>query len=181
MKYLESGGHERSGLMRLTLGGALVFLFGLWVSSFGMFFSRFNLDPQSVIAYYRGSEETFQPPRTFGSMVEVTHGHMAMMGVVLLLLTHLAIFLPVKRSVKVAGIIGTFAAAFLNEASGWLVRFAGPAFAPLKPIAFLASQGFQIVLLLSLAAGLIRAGRRAPSPMPEREAAEGPADAEPTI
>lgn len=164
MKYLESGGHEKSTLMRLTLGGSLVFLFGLWLSSFGMYFSRFTLNPQSVVNYYRGSEETFQAPRTFGSMVEVTHGHMAMMGVVLLLLTHLAIFLPVSRKLKIAGIVGTFGAALLNEAAGWLVRFADPAFAPLKPIAFLASQGFQITLLTCLAAGLFRVSRRSEEP-----------------
>jgi hypothetical protein len=180
MKYLESGGPEKGGLMRLPLAGALLFLFGLWVSSFGMFFSRFSLDPHSVVTYYRGSEETFQSPRTFGSMVEVTHGHMAMMAVVLLLLTHLAIFLPVARKVKGAGIIGTFAAALLNEGSGWLVRFVDPSFAPLKLVAFFASQGFQIVLIVSLAFGLFRTGKRAESRSKEAALPVETEGAEPT-
>jgi hypothetical protein len=160
MKYLENGRFRDPSLMRLTLGGALVFLFALWVSAFGLYFSRMSLSPTSVVSYYRGSEETFQPARTFGSMVEVTHGHMAMMALVLLLLTHLAIFIPAPRRLKAVGIVGTFAAAFANELSGWLVRFASPAFAALKPVAFLTSQGFQLLLLASLAVYLFRPERK---------------------
>lgn len=156
MKYLENGRFRDQSLMRLTLGGALVFLLGLWVSAFGVYFSRLGLSPASVVSYYRGSEETFQPARTFGSMVEVTHGHMAMMALVLLLLTHLAIFVPAPRRLKAIGIAGTFAAAFTNELSGWLVRFVHPAFAVVKPAAFLASQAFQLALLAVLAVYLFR-------------------------
>lgn len=156
MKYLENGRFRDPSLMRLTLGGALVFLVGLWASAFGVYFSRMGLSTASVASYYRGSEETFQPARTFGSMVEVTHGHMAMMALVLLLLTHLAIFVPAPRRLKAIGIAGTFAAAFTNELSGWLVRFVHPAFAGLKPVAFLASQAFQLALLTVLAVYLFR-------------------------
>jgi hypothetical protein len=38
-----------------------------------MYFSRMGL-AASVAAYYLGSDETFQPARTFGSMVESSHG-----------------------------------------------------------------------------------------------------------
>ncbi len=160
MKYLATGAHQKSNLMKLSILGALTFLFGLWVSSFGMFFSRFTLDPETVVTYYRGSEETFQAPRTFGSMVEVTHGHMAMMAVTLLFLTHLVIFLPFSARLKVIGIAGTFVSAFLNEASGWLVRFVHPGFAPLKLVSFFASQSFQFALLVCLVIGLSQKERR---------------------
>lgn len=160
MKYMESGGFQNNPLMRLTLWGTFVFLTGLWASSFGMYFSRMGLSPSSVAAYYRGSEETFQPGRTFGSMVESSHGHFAMMAMVLLVLTHLYLFVPGPRRLKAAFVGGTFAAAFLSEATGWLVRFVHPGFALLKPVAFLASQAFLALMLGLLAAFLLRAGRR---------------------
>lgn len=160
MKYMEQGGFQNNPLTRLTLWGTLVFLTGLWVSNFGMYFSRMGLSPSSVVAYYRGSDATFQPARTFGSMVESSHGHFAMMAMVLLVLTHLYIFVPGPRRLKAAFVSGTFAATFLSEASGWLVRFVQPGFAILKPVAFLASQAFLVLMLGLLATFLLAASRR---------------------
>ena len=160
MRYMEQGGFQNNPLMRLTLWGTFVFLTGLWVSNFGMYFSRMGLSPASVAAYYRGSDETFQPARTFGSMVESSHGHFAMMAMVLLVLTHLTIFVPGPRRLKTAFVVGTFATTFLSEASGWLVRFVHPGFAVLKPMAFLASQACLGLMLGLLAAFLLMASRR---------------------
>ena len=160
MKYFETGGFQVNPLTRLTLWGTLLFLSGLWVSSFGMYFSRMGLAPSSVVAYYRGSDATFEPARTFGSMVEASHGHFAMMAIVLLVLTHLYVFVPGPRRVKAVLVGGTFGSTFLSEASGWLVRFVHPAFALLKPVAFLASQALLALMLALLAVFLLRAGRR---------------------
>ncbi|MFN7986880.1 MAG: hypothetical protein U0529_05375 [Thermoanaerobaculia bacterium] len=162
MKYMEQGGFQNNPLTRLTLWGTFVFLSGLWLSNFGMYFSRMGLAPASVVAYYRGSDETFEPARTFGSMVEASHGHFAMMAMVLLVLTHLYVFVPGPRRVKAAFVAGTFASTFLSEASGWLVRFVHPGFALLKPVSFLASQAFLGLMLALLAAFLLRAGSRRP-------------------
>lgn len=157
---MEQGGFQNNPLTRLTLWGTLVFLSGLWLSSFGMYFSRMGLSPASVASYYRGSDETFQPARTFGSMVESSHGHLAMMAMVLLVLTHLTVFVPGPRRLKTAFVVGTFASTFLSEASGWLVRYVHPGFAILKPVAFLVSQAFQALMLALLAAFLLAAARR---------------------
>jgi hypothetical protein len=175
MKYMEHGGFQNNPLTRLTLWGTFVFLSGLWASNFGMYFSRMGLSPSSVATYYRGSEETFQEARTFGSMVESSHGHFAMMAMVLLVLTHLYVFVPGPRNVKAAFVAGTFASTFLSEASGWLVRFVHPGFAILKPVAFLASQAFLGLMLALLAAFLLRAGKkRSLQPVSAAEAGEPP-------
>lgn len=181
MKYMEHGGFQNNPLTRMTLWGTFVFLTGLWASNFGMYFSRMGLSTASVASYYRGSEETFREARTFGSMVESSHGHFAMMAMVLLVLTHLYVFVPGPRKLKTFFVGGTFTATFLSEASGWLVRFVHPGFAFLKPASFLASQAFLGLMLGLLAAFLLRAGARrptavvseAPSGEPRREAAAG--------
>jgi hypothetical protein len=178
VKYLQSGGFRNHPLMRLTLGGALVLLAGFWVTTALMYFRNMSLDPASVVAYYRGDEARFLEPRTYGSMLEVTHTHLPMMALVMLLLTHLAIFLPWSQGRRAALIIVAFAFALGGESAGWLVRFVHPAWAPLKVGCFLgleATLGFLLVGLgLYLFAG-DRPGARARTPggaMPGEEYGE---------
>lgn len=151
MKYMETGGFHGHPLMRLTIGLTLVLLLGFWLTNFALYASKMGLHPSSVVTYYHGSEESFLPPRTAGSMVEVTHAHLAMMAVVLLLLTHLVIFAPFRKGAKVLLIWGTFAAALASEAGGWLVRFVSPQLALVKIGGFLALQAFLGVLLFTVA------------------------------
>jgi len=125
MKYLQSGGFRNHPLMRLTLGCTLVLLTGLWITTALMYFKNMTLDPRSVVAYYRGDEARFLEPRTYGSMLEVTHMHLPMMALVLLLLTHLAIFLPWSTRARAWLIVSTFGFALVGEGAGWLVRFQG--------------------------------------------------------
>ena len=150
MKYLQSGGFRNHPLMRLTLGCTLVLLAGLWITTALMYFRNMTLDPRSVVAYYRGDEARFLEPRTYGSMLEVTHMHLPMMALVLLLLTHLAIFLPWSTRARAGLILSTFAFALVGEGAGWLVRFVSPAFAPLKVLCFIGLEATLGGLLLGL-------------------------------
>lgn len=156
MKYLQNGGYQKNSLMRLTLGLSLVFLLGFVATNFLMYFSRMDLTAQSVTEYYNGSEESFQPPRSYQSMLEVTHGHLPMMALVLLLLTHLAIFAPFSKGGKITFVVTAFGSALLNEASSWLVRFSDPGFAYLKISSFLLMQGSLLFLLTVLGVFLWR-------------------------
>lgn len=151
MKYLQHGGFRNHPLMRLTLGGALVLLAGFWVTTALMYFRTMTLDPASVVAYYRGDEANFVEPRTYGSMLEVTHAHLPMMALVMLLLTHLAIFLPWSMKRRAALILTAFGFALGGEAASWLVRFASPAWAPLKVACFVGLEATLGALLLALA------------------------------
>lgn len=153
---MQKGGFQSNPFMRLTLGFTVLLLAGFVVSNFLIFFSKMNVTPDSVIAYYNGSEEEFRPARTFGSMIEVTHGHLPVMAMLILMLTHLVIFAPFTKRQKVSLISVSFLSALLDEGSGWLVRFVRPEFAWLKIIAFLALQASLIFLLSSLTWFLIR-------------------------
>jgi hypothetical protein len=160
MKYMLNGDYRGPLLMRLTLSCTLFFVALLWVSNALLYFDRMSLDPASVVRYYRGSEAEFAAPRSYGSMLEVAHAHFAMMAMVLLLLTHLSIFLPWPLRLRVVLVAGTFAAALLQEAGGWLVRFADPAWAWIKIVGFVGLQIGLAVLLVALAWHLGRRARR---------------------
>jgi hypothetical protein len=140
MKYLQSGGFQNQPLMRLTLGLALLLLAGFWVTNLGLYFSHMTLDPRTVVTYYRGNEAEFVPPRTAEGMLEVTHMHLPMFALVLLLLTHLLIFAPMRFGAKVAFIVIAFGSALLSEAAGWMTRFWHPGFAWLKVAMFVTFQ-----------------------------------------
>ena len=160
MKYLQSGGFQDKPLMRLTLGLALLLLAGFWITNLALYFAHMNLDPASVVAYYRGNETEFMPPRSAQSMLEVTHMHLPMFALVLLLLTHLLLFAPMRPGVKVAFIVVSFGSALLSEAAGWMTRFWHPGFASLKVAAFVTFQGSLAFLIVSLGV-FLASGRRA--------------------
>lgn len=151
MKYMQTGGFEHHPLMRRTILWVLVFLAGLWATNLCMYFARMGLNPSSVQAYYLGSEQDFRPPRSAASMLEVTHAHLPIMGLTMLLLTHLAIFAPYTDRAKKFLISGGFATTLAQEASGWLVRFVHPGFAWLKVLSFLCFQTVLLGLIASVA------------------------------
>jgi hypothetical protein len=159
MKYLQSGGFQNQPLMRLTLGLALLLLAGFWATSVALYFAHMTLDPASVAAYYRGNEAEFLPPRSAQSMLEVTHMHLPMFALVLLLLTHLLLFAPLRFAVRVAFILVAFGSALLSEAAGWMTRFWHPGFAMLKVAMFVLFQATLAFLIAGLGAFLASAER----------------------
>jgi len=159
VRYLQSGGFQNNPHMRLTLGLAIALLAVFWLSNAALYFTHMGLDPASVAAYYRGDEARFMAPRTAEGMLEVTHMHLPMFALVLLLLTHLVIFAPLKNAARTAIILASFGSALLMEAASWLTRFVHPGFAWLKVIAFVVFQLLLAGLLAGLGAYLVRGAR----------------------
>ena len=159
MKYLQSGGFQNNPHMRLTLGLALLLLAGFWVTNAALYFAHMDLSPASVVRYYRGDEAAFMAPRSAESLLEVTHMHLPMFAMVLLLLTHLVIFAPMHTARKTALIVGAFTSALLMEASSWLVRFVHPGFAWLKVGSFVVFECLLGGLIAGLALFLWRGNR----------------------
>lgn len=155
MKYLQNGGYQNNPYMRMTILFALVFLAGFVATNFMLYFSKMDLTATSVVSYYSGSEAEFRPARSYQSMLEVTHGHLPMMALVLLLLTHLVILAPLSGRLKATFVIVPFVSGLVSEASGWLVRFAGPEFALLKVVSFLTLQASLVLLLVVLGLGIL--------------------------
>ena len=179
MKYLQNGGYQNNPLMRMTLLFAVLFLVGFVITNFMLYFAHMGLTPASVVSYYAGSEAEFRPPRSYQSMLEVTHGHLPMMALVLLLLTHLVIFAPVSGRWKISLILVPFTAGLSSEIAGWLVRFVDPSFAILKVASFLALQASLITLLAVLGIGLLRSGETGRSGITKRSQPEPTTEQEP--
>jgi len=77
-----------------------------------------------ILRHYRGSEgEEIAFPKEFIELLEVTHFHAYIEGVVLLVLTHLFIAVPLTRTVKMAVIIASFVSTFLDLIAPWAIRY----------------------------------------------------------
>lgn len=151
MRFFVTGEQRRQSLLNTIVLMFLGYIALLWVSNGLMFFHKMGLDPDLVAEYYLGSEEKFTQPKSYQSLLEVTHFHLFAMGMLAVTLTHLLLFAPVAAGVKVwlSGL--AFASALADELAGWLVRFVHPAFAWFKIAAF-------VTLELSLAAMLVLVG-----------------------
>ena len=141
MRFFVTGELNRNHLLQVIVVLYCVYVALLWCTNALLFFSKMSLSPASVVAYYLGNEEPFLSPRSYQGMLEVSHFHLFAMGMLLLVLTHLVLFVPLKTSQKAWLIALPFLAALLDEGSGWLVRFVHPGFAIAKVAGFLLLQG----------------------------------------
>ena len=147
MRFVVTGEWTRNRLLQTIVVLFALYVVGLWVTNALLYFSKMGLSPDSVVAYYLGSEEQFLSPRSYQGLLEVSHFHFFAMGMLLLVLTHLMLFVPIRGSIKAWLIAVPFLAGFVDEGAGWLVRFAHPGFAYLKIAGFLLLETSLAVLV----------------------------------
>jgi len=140
LRFVITGEWSRNRLLQTILALYSVYVAGLWVTNALLYFSKMSLTYASVTEYYLGSEERFLSPRSYQGLLEVSHFHLFAMGMLLLVLTHLVLFVPLRNEVKAWLVALPFGAALLDEGAGWLVRFVHPAFAYAKIAGFLLLQ-----------------------------------------
>ena len=140
MRFVVTGEWRENDLLRLVLGAFLVYVFLFWITNALLFFASMDLSYASVVAHYRGAEDRFMQPRSYKVLLEISHFHLFAMGILILTMTHLVLFVPISIPMKAVLIVTSFAAALLDEAGGWLVRFVHPAFAYVKLAGFLALE-----------------------------------------
>jgi len=157
MRYFVTGEQHRKSLINALVLMFLVYIALLWVSNGMMYFHHMDLTPDSVIAYYLGSEEQFTQPRSYQGMLEVSHFHLFSMGMLVLTLTHLMLMteFSVRLKIWLSGL--TYASALADEAGGWLVRFVHPLFAYFKIASFVVLELSLAALLVIVITALIRA------------------------
>jgi len=147
LRFVITGEWNRNRLLQTIIACYAIYVAALWLTNALLYFDKMSLAPASVVAYYLGNEAEFRPPRSYQGMLEISHFHLFAMGMLLLVLTHLVLFVPVSVRTKVAMVATPFLAAALDEGSGWLVRFVSPAFAWLKVAGFIALQASLAALI----------------------------------
>lgn len=140
MRFFITGEWNRNRLLQTIIALYALYVAALWLTNALLYFDKMSLTPDSVVAYYLGSEELFRPPRSYQGMLEIAHFHLFAMGMLLLVLTHLMLFVPVSDRTKALMVAVPFLSAALGEGAGWLVRFVSPSFAWLKILGFVALQ-----------------------------------------
>ncbi len=140
MRFFVTGEWTRNRLLQTIVALYALYVSGLWLTNALLYFHKMGLTPTSVTDYYLGNEAIFTSPRSYQGLLEVTHFHLFAMGMLLLVLTHLMLFVPVSNRLKAWLIVVPFFSAFLDEGAGWLVRFGHPAFAWAKIGGFLLLQ-----------------------------------------
>jgi hypothetical protein len=150
LRFVITGEWNRNRLLQTIIACYALYVAALWLTNALLYFDRMSLSPDSVVAYYLGNEAEYRPARTYQGMLEVSHFHLFAMGMLLLVLTHLVLFVPVSMRTKVAMIALPFLSAALDEGGGWLVRFVSPSLAWVKVAGFVALQT-SLAALIALA------------------------------
>jgi hypothetical protein len=148
LRFVVTGEWSRNRLLQTIVALYALYVAGLWLTNALLYFEKMSLTPSSVVEYYLGSEERFLSPRSYQGLLEVSHFHLFAMGMLLLVLTHLMLFVPIANRWKAWLIALPFLSAFLDEGAGWLVRFVHPAFAFAKIAGFLLLQTSLAALIL---------------------------------
>ena len=148
MRFVITGEWNRNRLLQTVVVLYALYVILLWVSNALLYFNKMTLAPSSVVNYYLGNEEQYLSPRTYQGLLEVSHFHLFAMGMLLLVLTHLILFIPVSGKVKAWLVSVPFLSGLISEGASWLVRFGGPEFAIVKVLGFLLLQASLAVLIV---------------------------------
>lgn len=160
MRFFVTGEQNRQLLINSLILMFLAYVLLLCISNGLMFFHKMNLTADSVVAYYLGSEQEFTQPKSYQSLLEVSHFHLFAMGMLVLTLTHLMLMTDLPTLVKVWLSAIVYGSAIADEAAGWLVRYGHPLFAYFKIGAFLLLETSLLVLILVVIISLFQARQR---------------------
>ena len=155
-----TGEWDHNRLLQVVVVLYCFFVLLLWATNWMLYFDAMDLTTASVVDHFLGNEEEFRAPRTYRGMVELAHFHLFAMGMLMMVLTHLALFVPVSTGWKISLIVVPFFSALASEGGGWLVRYAGAGFAWTKIAGFLLLQG-SLAALVGIALWSVFAGNQA--------------------
>jgi hypothetical protein len=133
--------------------GFLVFV-GLGLCTNGLFqCTRIGLTLNRIAMYYRGGEleQSMTFPKTFVQLLELTHFHTFIMGVIFLILAHLVIATAISPWLKTSLILFACVGSLGDIASYWLIRYVSPVFAVLQVLSWIGTWvGYGGMLVVTL-------------------------------
>ena len=148
MRFVVTGEWSRNRLLQVIVLLYAIYVGLLWVTNAALYFNKMSLAPASVVAYYLGDAEQYTSPRTYQGLLEVSHFHLFAFGMLLLVMTHLMLFVPLSGRAKAWLISVPFFAGLLDEGASWMVRYGGESFAIVKVAGFLLLQTSLAVLII---------------------------------
>ena len=160
MRFFVTGEQNRQLLLNSLIMMFLGYILLLWVSNGLMYFHKMDLTPGSVVSYYLGSEQDFTQPKSYQSMLEVSHYHVFSMGLLVLTLTHLMIMTNLSVLIKIWLSALVYLSAIADEVAGWLVRFVHPDFAYFKIASFVLLEISLVTLIILVTISLFYARRK---------------------
>jgi hypothetical protein len=159
MRYFITGEWNRHSLLRILMSLFFLYVVGLLVTNTLMYFLHMDLNPASVVEYYRGNESKFLPPKSYEGLLEVTHMHFFAMSILFVTLTHLLLFVELPSVIKISLACLLFASGLGDIGAGWLVRYLHPHFALLKIASFLGLQISMVIILWFTIGSLVRGNK----------------------
>lgn len=159
MRFVVTGEWDRNRLLQVIVVLYCLFVVLLWVTNWMLYFDSMDFTTASVVNHYLGNESEFRAPRSYRGMLELAHFHLFAMGMLMMVLTHLALFVPVGIRLKISLIVVPYLAAFISEGAGWLVRWGGAGFAWTKIAGILLLQG-SLAALVAIAVWSVFAGNQ---------------------
>ncbi len=97
----------------------------------GMAVFRVGPGVDAILQHYRGAEgDEMAFPKLFIELLEVTHFHAYVEGIVLLVLAHLFAACPISSFAKMAMILTAFGSTLLDLLLPWGIRYASSPLAP---------------------------------------------------
>ncbi len=111
----------------------LIFLIVGFATIVGYAFLQIGFAPQTVAEHYRGSVEGGEGmafAKSFSALLETTHFHAFIMGIIYLTLAHLFVATETPRKLKLGLIASGFAFTFLDLLLPWVIRYGSAALAP---------------------------------------------------
>lgn len=159
MRFVITGEWSRNRLLQTIVALYSLYVALLWVTNALLYFQKMTLSPSSVARYYLGDEEAFLQPRSYQGLLEISHFHLFAMGMLLLVLTHLMLFVPLSGRTKAWLVAVPFLSALVDEGASWLVRYGGAEFAIVKVAGFLLLQG-SLAALIGFSLWAVFSGRQ---------------------
>lgn len=138
----------------------IIFFILLWVTNI-LLYTQIGFSYESIVTYYRGSEESFRPPRSYLGMLEEAHFHLFAMAIILVTLTHLVLFTSMNNFIKLVLILSSYISALGDISGGFLVRYVSPGFAYFKLASFAVLQISMAVMMLVIIYYLFSNNKRA--------------------
>jgi len=138
-------------LLKLVVFFFSLLLIGFFFVNLLAFYSKMGFSLGSIKEYFLGNPEKFVKAKTFEGMFKVFYPHLISMAVFFVTVGHFLIIAGSSLSIPLG--VGLFLFSFLDNLSGFLIRFLHPDFALLKLLSFVVLQG---IILYSALLMLIR-------------------------